>query len=69
MYIVERYYAPISRAFNIVRKEAPNLEKKEALQMAVKAIVVSVDPDGLASTLLVFGALTRLCLLTDSLTS
>lgn len=60
MTVVERYHAPIRRAYKIIRKEAPNLEKESALQTAVKSVNDSVGPNGLIPTLLVYGALPRL---------
>ena len=65
MKIVERYHSPLRRSFNIIRQEAPDLDKHAALQMAVKAVNDSVGPNGLVPTLLVFGALPRLGLPTD----
>lgn len=65
MSIVERYHTPIRRAYKIICKEAPDLNKETALQMAVKAINDSVGPEGLVPTLLVFGALPRLGLPSD----
>jgi hypothetical protein len=63
--IVDRYHSPIRRAFNIIRKEAPDLDPDAALQMTVKAINDSVGPDGLLPTLLMFGARPRLGLPAD----
>ena len=65
MSIVERYHSPLRRAFNIVKKEAPDMDDDDALQMSVKAINASVGPDGLVPTLLVFGAIPRLGLPND----
>lgn len=65
MSIVERYHKPIRRAFNVIKKEAADLDKEDALQMAVKAINDSTGPDGIVPTLLVFGALPRLGLPND----
>lgn len=65
MSIVERYHAPIRRAYKIICDEAPDMDKDTALQMSVKAINDSVGPDGLVPTLLVFGALPRLGLPSD----
>lgn len=67
MAIVERYHAPIRRAFNIITKEATGVLKEEALRMAVKAIKDSIQPDQLFFTLLAFGALPRLGLPTHAL--
>lgn len=56
MSIVERYHSPLRRAFNIIQKESPDTNFECALQMAVKAINDSFEPDGLVPTLLVSGA-------------
>lgn len=66
MTVVEQYQAPLRKAFSVIRTEAPSLLKEEALQMAVKSISHSVDPNGLVPTLLVFGALPRLGLPYDA---
>lgn len=52
MIVVERHHSPTLRAFNIIRKDAPNLEKEGALQMAVRAINDSIGPDELVPALL-----------------
>lgn len=66
MTTVERYQAPIRRAFNTICRAAPDTGQDKALQMAVKAINNSAVPDRLDSTLPVLGALPRLDLPTDS---
>lgn len=66
MSIVEKYHAPLQQAFNIIRCEAPNIDKDTALQIALKAINGSVGPKGLVPTLLDFGALSPLGLPTDA---
>jgi hypothetical protein len=53
---VERYYIVLRRVYQIVFKELPNLDKEMALQIAVKAVNDTVDPNGLVLTLLVFSA-------------
>ncbi|KAI1007325.1 hypothetical protein K3495_g906 [Podosphaera aphanis] len=55
--IVERYHAPLRRAFNIIIEELRDqkLNKSTILQMAVKAINDTAGPDGITPTLLVFG--------------
>jgi hypothetical protein len=58
--LVERYHVPLRRAFDIIAKEMPQLEKEARLQMAVKAVNDTAGPDGLTPTLLVFGAFPRL---------
>lgn len=65
MTIVERYHAPIRRAFNIFCKEAPDIEQSDDLQMAVKAIDDSAGLDGLVPALSVFDALSWLGLSSD----
>jgi hypothetical protein len=59
---VERYYAPLRRAYEIIQDELENkhIDKEIMLQMAVKAINDSAGPDGIVPTLLVFGAYPRL---------
>lgn len=57
---VERYHLPLRRAFDIITKEIPSLDKTTRLQMAVKAVNDTVGPDGLVPTLLVFGAFPRM---------
>jgi hypothetical protein len=57
---VERYHLPLRRAFDIITKEIPSLDKITRLQMAVKAVNDTVGPDGLVPTLLVFGAFPRM---------
>jgi hypothetical protein len=51
--IVECYYSPIWRAYNIITAKIPDINKDMALQMAFKAINDSVGPDGLVPTLLI----------------
>jgi hypothetical protein len=58
--LVERYYVPLRRAFDIISKEIPELVKEMRLQMAVKAVNDTAGPDGLTPTLLVFGAFPRM---------
>lgn len=67
--IVEQYHTPIQRAHNIITKESPDFGKDEVLQMAVKAIYDSVEPDGLVPTLLVLVALHSLGFPSDNPTS
>lgn len=57
---VERYHAPLRRAYDIISRELPKLPKRMRLQMAFKAINDSVGPNGLVPTLLVFGAFPRM---------
>ncbi|KAF8854919.1 hypothetical protein BDZ45DRAFT_758082 [Acephala macrosclerotiorum] len=59
---VERYHAPLRRAYEIIRDELvrEQIDKDIVLQMAVKAVNDSAGPDGLVPTLLVFGAYPRM---------
>ena len=54
--IVERYHAPIRRAYVIITTEIKDLDPDMALQMAFKAINDTAGPDGLIPTLLVYSA-------------
>lgn len=57
---VERYHAPLRRAYEIMRTELNSSTSDAAvLQMAVKAVNDTAGPDGLVPTLLVFGAYPR----------
>jgi UDP-N-acetylmuramyl pentapeptide phosphotransferase/UDP-N-acetylglucosamine-1-phosphate transferase len=53
--IVERYYAPLCQAFEIITEELSCVLKQFVLQMVIKAVNDTAGPDGLVSTLLVFG--------------
>ena len=53
---VERYHIVLRRAYQIVSKELPDLDKEMALQMAVKAVNDTAGPNRLIPILLVFGA-------------
>jgi len=53
---VERYHAPLRRAYEIISSELEDASEELTLQMAVKAVNDSAGPDGLVPTLLVFGA-------------
>lgn len=64
--IVERYHDPLRRAYRIVKREVPDIDDESALQYAVKSVNDTVGPDGLVSTLLVYGALPRLGLPSDA---
>lgn len=57
---VERYHAPLRRAYNIIRAEDPSTAPEIALQMAVKSLNDTAGPNGLVPTLLVFGAYPRI---------
>eukprot|EP00171_Calliarthron_tuberculosum_P003348 IDg3348t1 len=65
MTYVERYHAPLRRAFKIIKEEAPDIDDEAALQFAVKSVNDSAGPDGIVPTLLVYGALPRLGFQTD----
>jgi hypothetical protein len=58
--IVERYYSPVRRAFNIISTEVQNIGNDIALQMAFKAVNDTARLDGLVPTLLVYSALPRM---------
>jgi hypothetical protein len=57
---VERYHAPLRRAYRILKAELNGVNDETILQMAVKAVNDSAGPDGLVPTLLVFGAYPRM---------
>jgi hypothetical protein len=58
---VERYYILLHYVYKINRDEFQNnTSAEQALQIAVKTINDSVGPDGIISTLLVFGAYPRI---------
>ena len=62
MGIVERYYAPLRRAYEIVTEELRGylVRKPALLQMAVKAVNDIASPNGLVPTLLVFRTYLRM---------
>jgi hypothetical protein len=62
MGIVERYYAPLRRAYEIVTEELQGylVRKPALLQMAVKAVNDTAGPNGLILTLLVFSTYPRM---------
>jgi hypothetical protein len=59
---VKRYYTPLRHAYEIIQDKLKNkhINKEIILQIAVKAINNSAGPDGIVSTLLVFGVYSRL---------
>lgn len=57
---IERYHAPLRRAYEIIRNESPLSPPEVALQAAVKAVNDTAGPDGIVPTLLVFGAYPRI---------
>src|SRR5438105_1102906 len=66
---IERYYASLHRAWNIINQDMPatNAEERAAnLQAAIKAINDNVGPNGLIPTFLMFGIFPCLALLTNS---
>lgn len=62
--IIERYHAPLRRAFEVIKEDLKDLEtatsKEVILQMAVKAVNDTAGPYGLVPTLLVFGCYPRM---------
>lgn len=57
MSLVERYHAPLRRAFITIRKEFPTFSFDDAVLAAVKSLNDSTGPDGIMPTLLVFGTM------------
>lgn len=57
MSYTKRYHTPIRHGFWIIKSEAPDIKGEAALQMAVKSVNDSTEPDGLVPTLLVYAAL------------
>ncbi|KJZ72869.1 hypothetical protein HIM_07813 [Hirsutella minnesotensis 3608] len=57
---VERYHAPIRRAYEILKAELKTASAESLLQMAFKSVNDTAGPDGLVPTLLVFGAYPRI---------
>ena len=53
---VERYYAVLCRAYQIISKKLPNLNKKMVLQIAIKAVNNIAGLNGLIPILLIFSA-------------
>ena len=62
--IVERYHAPLRRAYSVISEElkgtGTGVTRDMVLQMAIKAVNDTAGPDGLIPTLLVFGAYPRM---------
>jgi hypothetical protein len=67
--IVERYYRPLWRAYEIITKELPQVAKQITLQIAVKATNNTAGPNGLVPTLLVFGTFLRISINDTPLTT
>ena len=53
---VEQYYILLHYIYKIISLELKGVSKKLTLQMAIKAVNNSVNPDRLIPILLVFGA-------------
>jgi hypothetical protein len=51
---VERYYIPLRYIYKIISSELKGISKELILQIAVKAVNNSADPNGLIPILLVF---------------
>ena len=62
---VERYHAPLRRAYQIIKSEIPGTTADVILQTAVKAINDTAGPKGLVPTLLVFGSYPRIAATTS----
>lgn len=58
--MIERYHGLLQQVYCIITTEILGIEPELAIQMSSKAINDSVDPNGLVSTLLVFGAYPRM---------
>jgi hypothetical protein len=58
--IVERYHAPVRRAYQIITTKIRDIDREMALQMAFKAINDTIGLDGLVPTLLVYSAYLRM---------
>jgi hypothetical protein len=58
---IERYHAPLRRAYNIISAElGASVDRDVILQIAIKAINNTISPDRIVSTVLVFGAYPRM---------
>ena len=58
--IVERYYSPVRRVYQIITSKVPSINKDVVLQIAFKAVNDSIGLDGLVPTLLVYRAYPRI---------
>ena len=58
--MIKRYYGSLRQVYFIITSEIPSIESDLALQMSFKAINNFVGPNGLVSTLLVFGVYSRM---------
>ena len=57
---MERYYILLRHIYKIISLKLKGVSKKFTLQIAVKAVNNSADPDGLIPILLVFSAYLRI---------
>lgn len=57
MSIVKRYHEPVRRAFRIMQKECPDISFEVALQMTVRSVNDSVEPDGISPILAAHGTI------------
>jgi hypothetical protein len=58
---IEKYHAPVKRVFEVIIADLGNtITPEHVLQMAVKAVNDTAGPNGLVSTLLVFGIFPRI---------
>jgi hypothetical protein len=62
----ERLHSPLRRIYSKVLMNIPGLPIRVALRVAVKALNDSDGPNGLIPTLLVFGAIPQLPMLTGN---
>jgi hypothetical protein len=58
--MIERYHGPLRRVYAIIIAEISNIDSNSILQMTFKALNDSTEPNDLISTLLVFGAYSRM---------
>ncbi|KAA8490625.1 hypothetical protein FVE85_9398 [Porphyridium purpureum] len=63
---VERHHEPLRKVYLRVRHDFPNMESKDCLAIAVRAINVTTGPEGLIPSLLVFGTIPRIALRPES---
>lgn len=54
MGVVERYHTPLRRVFNAVRIDDPGLSDELSLPLVLKAVNVTMGPDGLVPSLLLY---------------
>lgn len=58
--MVEHYHKPLRQIYSIIITKIPGIKSNLVLQMSLKAINNSVDPNKLVPTLLIFGAYPRM---------